>query len=399
MKKWNIVAMAAVIAIAAVTFHAYAADKLKVGFIYVGPIGDLGWSYQHDLGRKAMEKALGDKVETTFLENVPEGPDAERSIEQLARTGHKLIFTTSFGFMDATLKVANKYPNVFFEHATGFKRAKNMSTYAARFYEGRYIQGQIAGKMSKPNIIGYIVSFPIPEVISNINATMLGAQSVNPNMKFKIIWVNSWFDPGKEADAAKALIDQGADILTQHTDSPAATQIAEQRGIHSFGQSSDMIKFGPKAQLTADTDYWGGYYTKRAKDVLEGKWKSEDTWGGLDSGMVVMAPYTNMPDDVKKMAMDTRSRDQGRHVASVQVPDHRSGRQDRRVQGRRPSRSRPDPEHELLRQRHRRQDPGQVSPSSRSTNTNGRALCPATFWFASCEAFDVGNKNVAPKGR
>ena len=178
---------------------------------------------------------------------MPEGADAERSIEQLARTGHKLIFTTSFGFMDATLKVANKYPNVFFEHATGFKRAKNMSTYAARFYEGRYIQGQIAAKMSKSGIIGYIVSFPIPEVISNINATMLGAQSINPNMKVKIVWVNSWFDPGKEADAAKALVDQGADILTQHTDSPAATQIAEQRGIHSFGESTDMIKFGPQS--------------------------------------------------------------------------------------------------------------------------------------------------------
>jgi basic membrane protein A len=278
MKKWHVVGMAAALGIAAATFHAYATDKLKVGFIYVGPIGDLGWSYQHDLGRKAMEEALGDKVESTFLENVQEGADAERSIEQLARTGHKLIFTTSFGFMNATLKVANRYPNVFFEHATGFKRAKNLSSYAGRFYEGRYIQGQIAAKMSKTGIIGYIVSFPIPEVISSINATMLGAQSINPNMKFKIVWVNSWFDPGKEADAAKALVDQGADILTQHTDSPAATQVAEQRGIHSFGQSSDMIKFGPKAQLT---------------------------WGGLDSGMVVMAPYTNMPDDVKKMAMDT----------------------------------------------------------------------------------------------
>jgi simple sugar transport system substrate-binding protein len=308
MKRWNIIGLAAVIAIAAGTFGGvYAADKLKVGFIYVGPIGDLGWSYQHDVGRKAMQKALGDKVETSFLENVPEGADAERSIEQLARTGHKLIFTTSFGFMDPTLKVANKYPNVFFEHATGFKRAKNMATYAARFYEGRYIQGQIAAKMSKTGIIGYIVSFPIPEVISNINATMLGAQSVNPNMKVKIIWVNSWFDPGKEADAAKALIDQGADILTQHTDSPAATQVAEQRGIHSFGESSDMIKFGPKAQLTADTDYWGDYYIQRTKLVLDGKWTSTDTWDGLDKGMVVMAPYTNMPDDVKKMAMATEA--------------------------------------------------------------------------------------------
>ena len=300
-------AAAAALALAAVTFHASAADKLKVGFIGVGPIGDLGWTFQHDVGRQAMVKALGDKVDTTFVENVPEGADAERAIEQLARTGHKLIFTTSFGFMDPTIKVAAKYPNAFFEHCTGFKRAANVSTYAARFYEGRYIQGQIAAKMSKTGVIGYIVSFPIPEVISGINSTMLGAQSINPNMKVKIVWVNSWFDPPKEADAAKALVDQGADILTQHTDSPAAMQIAEQRGIHAFGQSSDMIKFGPKAQLTADTDYWGNYYTERAQAVLDGKWKSEDTWGGLKAGMVVMSPYTNMPDDVKKMAMETEA--------------------------------------------------------------------------------------------
>ena len=314
-------AAAGIIALAAISFHATAApEKLKVGFIGVGPIGDLGYTYQHELGRQAMQEALGDKVEFGFIENVPEGADAERAIEQLARTGHKLIFTTSFGFMDPTIKVAAKYPNVFFEHATGFKRAKNVSTYAARFYEGRYIQGQIAAKMSKSGTIGYIVSFPIPEVISGINSTMLGAQSVNPNIKVKIIWVNSWFDPPKEADAAKALIDQGADILTQHTDSPAAMQIAEQRGIHAFGQSSDMIKFGPHAQLTADTDYWGGYYTKRAQDVLDGKWKSEDTWGGLDSGMVVMAPYTNMPDDVKTMAMATEAAIKGGTLHPFKCP-------------------------------------------------------------------------------
>jgi simple sugar transport system substrate-binding protein len=308
MKRWNTVAVAATLALAAATFGgAYAADKLKIGFIYVGPIGDLGYTYQHELGRQALQKAMGDKVETTYLENVNEGPDSERAIEQLARAGNKLVFTTSFGFMDATVKVAARYPKVFFEHATGYKRAANLATYAARFYEGRYIQGQIAAKMSKSGIIGYIVSFPIPEVISGINSTMLGAQSVNPNIKFKIIWVNSWFDPGKEADAAKALIDQGADILTQHTDSPAAMQVAEQRGIHAFGQSSDMIKFGPHAQLTADTDYWGDYYIQRAKAVLDGTWKSGDTWGGLDTGMVVMSPYTNMPDDVKKMATDTEA--------------------------------------------------------------------------------------------
>ena len=361
MKKWNIIAVAAVLAIATATFGgSYAAEKLKIGFIYTGPIGDLGWSYQHDVGRKAMEKALAGKVETTYLENVPEGPDAERSIEQLARTGHKLIFTTSFGFMDPTLKVANKYPNVFFEHATGFKRAKNMATYAARFYEGRYIQGQIAAKISKTGVIGYIVSFPIPEVISNINATMLGAQSINPNMKVKIIWVNSWFDPGKEADAAKALIDQGVDVLTQHTDLPAAMQIAEQRGMHAFGQSSNMIKFGPKAQLTADTDYWGDYYTKRAQAVLDGKWTSEDTWGGLEFGNGRDGALYQHARRREEDGDGYPSRHHVRRVASVQVPDHRSGRQDGGVQGRRPPRPRPDPEHELLCQRHRRQDSGEV---------------------------------------
>src|SRR6266478_1615333 len=287
MRKILIAATAVMLAAGASLFGASAADKLKVGFIYLGPIGDLGWTYQHDLARQAVVKEFGDKIETTFLENVSEGPDSERSIEQLARAGNKLIFTTSFGYMEPTLKVAKKYPNVHFEHATGYKRDKNMSTYSGRFYEGRYIQGQIAAKVSKAGVLGYIGSFPIPEVISGINATMIGAQTVNPNIKVKIVWVNSWFDPGKEADAAKALVDQGVDILTQHTDSPAATQIAEQRGIHSFGESSNMIKFGPKAQLTADTDYWGDYYIKRAQAALDGKWASEDTWGGLDSGMVV----------------------------------------------------------------------------------------------------------------
>src|SRR6185295_7311803 len=236
---------------------ANAQDKLKIGFIYVGPIGDMGYSYQHDVGRKAIEEAYKGKVETNYLENVSEGPDAERAIEQLVRSGHKLIYTTSFGFMDATVKVAKKYPNVMFEHATGYKREKNLATYSGRFYEGRYIQGVIAAKMSKSGVVGYIGSFPIPEVVSGINAFMLGAQSVRPDLKVKIIWVNTWYDPGKEADAAKALADQGADIIAQHTDSPAAMQMAEQRGIHAFGQDSDMIKFGPKAQLTALVENWG----------------------------------------------------------------------------------------------------------------------------------------------
>jgi basic membrane protein A and related proteins len=249
---------------------ASAADKLKVGFIYLGPVGDLGWTYQHELARQALVKEFGDKIETTYLENVPEGPDAERSIEQLARAGNKLIFTTSFGYMEPTLKVAKKYPNVHFEHATGYKRADNVSTYSGRFYEGRYIQGIIAAKMSKTGVLGYIGSFPIPEVISGINATMLGAQTINPNIKVKIIWANSWFDPGKEADAAKALLDQGADIIMQHTDSPAAMQIASERGKLAFGQDSEMIKFGPKAQLTSIEDNWGPYYISRVKAELDG---------------------------------------------------------------------------------------------------------------------------------
>ncbi|WP_315705149.1 MULTISPECIES: BMP family ABC transporter substrate-binding protein [unclassified Bradyrhizobium] len=299
-------AAAALILTAAVSGAALAADKLKVGFIYLGPIGDLGWTYQHELARQALVKEFGDEIETTYLENVPEGPDAERAIEQLVRAGNKLIFTTSFGYMDPTLKVAKKYPNVHFEHATGYKRDKNMSTYSARWYQGRYIQGQIAAKMSKTGVLGYIGSFPIPEVISGINATMIGAQSINPNIKVKIIWANTWFDPGKEADAAKALLDQGADIIMQHTDSPAAMQVAAERGKFAFGQDSEMIKFGPKAQLTSILDTWAPYYVARVKAELDGAWKPENTWGGLESKMFEMAPYTNMPDDVKKMAEDTQ---------------------------------------------------------------------------------------------
>jgi simple sugar transport system substrate-binding protein len=286
---------------------AQAAEKLKVGFVYVGPVGDFGWSYQHDVARKALEAALGDKVETTFVENVAEGPDAERVIENLARNGNTLIFTTSFGFMEPTVKVAKRHPDVKFEHATGYKRDKNLATYAGRFYEGRYIQGVIAGKMSKTGTVGYIGSYPIPEVISGINAFMLGAQSVRPDLKVKIVWANSWYDPGKEADAAKALVAQGADILTQHTDSPAAMQIAAERGILAFGQDSDMSKFGPKSQLTAIVNNWADYYIQRANAAIDGSWTSTDTWDGLDKGMVKMAPYANMPDDVKKLAEDTEA--------------------------------------------------------------------------------------------
>ena len=309
MKKLTRIA-AAVLAAAGIALGAGAsqAQDLKVGFIYVGPIGDHGWSYQHNEGRLAIEEAFGDRVETMFVENVSEGPDAERAIERLARQGAGLIFTTSFGFMNPTLKVAERFPDVKFEHATGYKRADNVTTYSARFYEGRYIIGQIAAKMSKTGTAGYVASFPIPEVVRGINSFMLGAQSVNPDFKLKIVWVNSWFDPGKEADAAKALIDQGADIITQHTDSPAPLQVAGERGVHGFGQASAMIKFAPGAQYTAIIDDWSAYYVARTQAVLDGTWKSEDTWGGFDAEMVKMAPYTNLPEDVAAAAAEMEAK-------------------------------------------------------------------------------------------
>ena len=284
-----------------------ASAQTKVGFVYVGPVGDHGWTYEHHQGLKAVEEAFGDKVKTKHVENVSEGPDAARVIQQLARGGHDIIFTTSFGFMNPTLKVAKEFSKINFEHATGYKRDENVSTYSARFYEGRHIIGLIAGKMTKTNTIGYIASFPIPEVVRGINAAYLAAKSVNPQVKFKVIWVSTWFDPGKEADAANALIDQGADILMQHTDSPAAMQIAEKKGIHAFGQASDMIKFGPNAQLTAIVNNWGPYYVARVKDTMDGTWKSGDVWDGIKEGMVTMAPFSKkIPEDVRTMVAKAR---------------------------------------------------------------------------------------------
>ncbi len=309
MNKLSLAAVA--LAAALMSVPAGAADPLKVGFVYVGPVGDFGWTYQHDQGRQAIEEALGDKVETTFVESVSEGPDAARVIRQLAASGHDLVFTTSFGFMDSTIEVAKDFPDVMFEHATGFKRADNVATYSSRFYEGRHVLGTIAGHMTKTNKLGYIVSFPIPEVIRGINATVLAARAVNPEVTATIVWVSSWYDPGKEADAAKALINQGVDILMQHTDSPAAMQVAQTEGIHAFGQASDMVQFGPDAQLTSIVDNWAPYYVKRTKAALDGTWASQDSWGGFAADEVVMSEYRLMPDDVKaaarKAEMDVRS--------------------------------------------------------------------------------------------
>ena len=277
-------------------------DKLKVGFIYVGPVGDHGWTYMHDQGRLTVEKELGDQVETTYVESVKYGADAERVITQMAMQGVDIIFATSFGYMDQMLSVAKKFPNVKFEHATGYKTAPNMSVYSSKFYEGRYIQGVIAGMMSEKGKAGYIASFPIPEVVRGINAFYLGATSINPDFDIDVVWVNTWYDPSKEADAAKVLISQGADIITQHTDSTSPLQVAEKEGIMAFGQASDMINFAPNTQLTSIIDQWGPYYIARVKAVMDGTWESTDTWGGMDTGMVEMAPYTNVPPAVEIVA-------------------------------------------------------------------------------------------------
>ncbi len=289
---------------AAAALPARAADPFKVGFVYVGPIGDHGWSYQHDQGRLAIEAEFGDAVETSYVESVPEGADAERVISQLARSGHKLIFTTSFGYMNPTVRVAANFPDVMFEHATGFMRAENVATYAARFYEGRHVSGILAGHMSQTAKVGYIASIPIPEVIRGINAFTIAARRLNPDITVTPIWINEWYNPGKEADAAKALIDQGADFILQHTDSPAPVQTANDRGVYAIGQASDMARFGPDAHLTAIIDDWAPYYVERTRAAMDGSWTSGDVWGGFNSGMVKMSEYNAVvPENVKAEAI------------------------------------------------------------------------------------------------
>lgn len=282
---------------------ALAADPYKVGFVYVGPIGDHGYSYSHDQGRKAVEAEFGDRVNVTFVENVEEGPDSERVIRQLASAGNQLIFSTSFGFMQPTIRVARQFPKVAFEHATGYMTAANVGIYNGRFHEGRAVLGSIAGHMSKSGVVGYVASFPIPEVIMGINAFIVAARKVNPALTVKVIWLNTWYDPGKEADAAKALIDGGADIIVQHVDSPAAMQVAEARGAFAFGQASDMSRFAPKAHLTAIVYDWAPYYIERVKLGLDGTWKPDDKWWGLKEGLIKIAPYNDsVPENVRREA-------------------------------------------------------------------------------------------------
>ena len=261
-------------------------EPLKIGFVYVAPLGDVGWVRQHDEARKAVEAALGARVKTTYVENVAEGPDAERVIRDLAATGHKLIFTPSFGYMEPTLKVAQEFPDVKFESITGYKTAPNVAVANARYYEGRYLAGIAAGRVTKTNVAGYVAGFPIPEVLQGINAYALGMRSVNPQAEVKVVWLNTWFDPTLERDAAMTLFNQGVDVIAFHTASSAVMVAAQERGKLAVAYHSDMRKIAPDAQIVAVTHQWGKYYTQRAKAVLDGTWKSGNVWGGVKEGMI-----------------------------------------------------------------------------------------------------------------
>lgn len=288
-----------------VATSSFAADPVKAGFVFVGPVGDGGWTYEHNQGRLALEEVLGDKVETVYQENVPEGADAVRAITQMALTGADIIFTTSFGYMDPTLEVAEKFPNVKFEHATGYKSSENVATYSSRFYEGRAIQGHIAGNMTKSNKIGYIASFPIPEVIRGINSAYLHAKKVNPDVEMTVVWVYTWFDPAKEADAARAMIENGVDVVLQHTDSTAPQAAAQEAGgVITFGQASDMSQYAPMPRVSSIIDNWAPYYIERVQAVIDGTWETKNTWGGIDTGMVGIGEITDaVPADVKAEAL------------------------------------------------------------------------------------------------
>ncbi|MFW9617609.1 BMP family ABC transporter substrate-binding protein [Aquabacterium sp.] len=287
---------------------AKAAGPLNIAFAYVGPVGDAGWTFAHDKGRLALEKEFGDKIKTTFVEKVPEGPEAERVIRDLVGQGNTLVFGTTFGYMEPMLKVAADNPNVKFEHATGYKTAANMRTYDARTYEGAYMAGVIAGSMTKSNTLGVVGSIPIPEVIRNINSFTLGAQSVNPKIKTKVVWVNAWFDPPKETEGAQSLLNQGADVLFQNTDSAAVLQTAEKAGKYAFGWDSDMSKFGPKSHLASSVINWGPYYIKATKDALEGTWTTGGVWWGVKEGAIDLVSISDkVPADVKTKVEGVKS--------------------------------------------------------------------------------------------
>ena len=299
ISRRNLMKGAGVATLATLASPAFAEDKVKVGFIFLGPIGDYGWTWAHNQARLMVDKELGDKVETVYVENVAEDASAIPVIRDLAQQGCKLIFTTSYGYMDQTVQVASEFPDVKFEHCTGFKRADNLATYNSKFHEGRAVLGTIAGKMSKSGTLGYLGSFKVPEVVLGVNSFCLAAQRQNKDAKVKLVMIDSWFDPPKEAAATETLINLGCDIVTTHTDSPAALQILEQKGLYGFGQGADMSSFAPNAHLTAIEDIWGPYYIERTQLLLDGKWASADTWDGFKEGTVVISPYNKaMPADV-----------------------------------------------------------------------------------------------------
>ncbi len=301
MKKIVLLCFAACMAMAGLAMAAPAQKEIKAGFVYVGPVGDAGWTWAHDQGRLEMEK-LDFVKPSTFIESVPEGAESARVIMGLVRKGHNLIFTTSFGYMDATLDVAKRFPNVTFMHCSGYKSSDNVANYFGRMYEPRYLSGIVAGKMTKKNVIGYVAAFPIPEVIRGINAFTLGVRSVNPDATVKVVWTQTWFDPGIERDAADSLLDVGADVLAMHQDAPATLQAAEARGAYVIGYNSDMRTFAPKAFLTAPVWNWGALYSKTAKQVKAGTWKNTPIWDGMKEGLVSMAPMSKaVPADVAKM--------------------------------------------------------------------------------------------------
>jgi simple sugar transport system substrate-binding protein len=283
-------------------------EPLKIAFAYVGPVGDGGWTFAHDNARKALEKEFGDKIQTSFVENVPESADAERVIRDMATQGNKLIFGTTFGYMEPMLKIAPDFKDVKFEHATGYKQADNMRTYDSRTYEGAYMAGIIAGKMTKSNTLGVVASIPIPEVIRNINSFTLGAQSVNPKVKTKVVWVNGWFDPPKETEAATSLMNGGADVLFQNTDSPAVLKAAEAKGKRAFGWDSDMTAYGPKAHLGSAIINWGPYYIKTTKEALDGSWKGgTGVWWGVKEGAIDLVSIAeDVPADIKTKVEDVK---------------------------------------------------------------------------------------------
>ncbi|MCR8546767.1 BMP family ABC transporter substrate-binding protein [Salipiger sp. P9] len=297
MKRRTLLASAAALSLAAGA--GFAQDVPKIGFVYVGPVNDGGWSQHHHESAMKMKEHFGDAIELIEQESVPEGADAERVLTQMALSGADLIFTTSFGYMDPTINVAAKFPDVKFEHATGYKQAPNVSVYSARFYEGRAITGYLAGAMTKTNKIGYIASFPIPEVIRGINSSYIHAKKANPDVEIAVVWISTWFDPAKEADATQALLDQGADVVLAHTDSTAPLAVLEKAGAYGFGQAADMEEYKPEPRISSIIDDWAPYYIERVQAVIDGSWESVNTWDGIGAGMVGIGEFTGpIPDDV-----------------------------------------------------------------------------------------------------